>query len=95
MLIYEVNLDVDLEIVKPFEKWLQKHIEDMLNLEVIESAYYFKIHESKNKFVTHYRMESLEKLTVYYQDHSEQMRSEAHELFTGQFRAHRRVLLAP
>jgi uncharacterized Fe-S cluster-containing protein len=94
MIIYEVNLEIKLEISINYRSWLKKHMSDMLRIDGFDHANIYYQPELKEKdFITiQYFVSSMEHLKNYFQEKAEKMRKEAIFLFGDGFKASRRIL---
>ena len=98
MYIYEVNLDIQLDVYDKYMTWLKTHINEMLKIKGFQSAQvYYRETTEKNtnnlKLITvHYEVDSQESLNNYFEKQAPQMRQEGIKLFDTKFSATRRVL---
>lgn len=102
MLIYEVNLEVDNEIIEEFRNWLKPHVAEMLKFNGFEYAEIlddvsvkFAAHNEKTTstaITVHYHLSTEDDLRDYLLRHADQMRAPALRHFGAKFRAKRRVL---
>ena len=93
VIIYEVNLELDPEIVTDFDEWLDGHILQMLQFEGFNSAKKFNSIEGKQYFLTvQYKIESQEDLDRYLRNHAYKMRQEGIQKFQDKFKTHRRIM---
>lgn len=90
MIIYEVNLQVKAEIYQEFKSWLQKHVDEMLEIEGFVKAQTFTFDETS--FSVHYSVESPEALESYFTNHAPRMRQDGLDRFGENFSANRRIL---
>ena len=96
MIIYEVNLNISLNVYNKFDLWLNKHIEKMLSHKgFIEcKRYTIKSDDIKNKNIClHYYIEDENSLQDYLDNYSKIMQKSAVLIFGKQFSANRRILL--
>ena len=95
VVIYEVNLAVDVEVVERFDEWLHHHSEEMLAIPGFISAS-TSVPDVEDEFVKHrcvqYRLSDQAAYQSYLDNHAERMRAKLHEHFEGHFTAQRRVL---
>lgn len=96
MVIYEVNLEVDADIVVPWLAWLNGHIGEMLALPGFIDAQRERLLEPASApgrvgFIVRYRLRDQVTLDEYLQHHAASMRAGAVELFGGRFAATRRI----
>ena len=96
MIIYEVNLNVERNIAREYQNWLEKHINDMLTFDGFEKAMFFERKEESNTqivcFTTHYHISSMDQLQDYFQNHAEKMRADGIRRFGDLFKSDRRIL---
>ncbi|MDX1836976.1 DUF4286 domain-containing protein [Legionella taurinensis] len=96
MLIYEVNLTVEVAIVEAFMGWLKPHIQELLGFEGFLNAMVSMDSESQTSerrtLVVHYYLASEDHYHNYIRDHAPRMRQDGIDRFGSQFTATRRVL---
>ena len=95
MIIYEVNLSIELELESAFIPWLKGHIKEMLALKGFTSASLLKDVENiatSANWVVQYKVESRMKLENYFDNHAKEMRQAALDRFYDGFSATRRIL---
>ena len=98
MIVYEVNLTVDREIAGEYAAWLEEHIREMLALPGFESAEWLEdvdyddTEGADPRWTIHYRLNSHDNLTRYFENDAERMRADGLERFGTKFQATRRVL---
>ena len=92
MIRYEVNLQLDEEIIDNYMEWLRLHIDKMLSFKGFIKAELFEDTETKNQFIVHYDIETEADMESYLENHAKKMREEANTLFAGKFSASRRIL---
>jgi len=93
MIIYEVNIELDTEIISEFNEWLDEHINNMLQFEGFKSAKKLNSIENEQYYLTvQYNIESQEDLDRYLRNHAQKMRSEGIKKFGDKFIAHRRIM---
>ena len=93
--IYEVTLSVDREIIESFDLWLAEHVRDMLAIDGFVDATVFETEDDAGdrlQRVTHYQVESEQKLQEYFDGPAAAMRQDGVERFGDQFSASRRIL---
>ena len=94
--IYEVNLEVDGEIVDEFDAWLGTHVGEMLELPGFESAQLFREETTQQTSVAkrsvQYQVRSQADLDEYLDHRAAAMRAQATSEFGDRFAASRRVL---
>ena len=77
MIIYEVNLSIELELENAFIPWLKEHIEEMLKLKGLVSASLLKDVEDitmSANWVLQYKIKSRMDLDNYFYNHAKEMR---------------------
>jgi len=95
MIIYEVNLSIELELESAFILWLKNHIKGMLALKGFTSASLLKDVENiatSANWVVQYKVESRMELENYFDNHAKEMRQAALDRFCDGFSATRRIL---
>lgn len=95
VVIYEVNLELEAAIAAEFDRWLDKHIDEMLRLSGFESAQVYSDEGTTGEVVNRtvqYRVRSEADLDNYLTHHATAMRAEGQDKFSGRFTATRRVL---
>ncbi|ASQ45300.1 DUF4286 family protein [Legionella clemsonensis] len=96
MIIYEVNLEIEVAIFDAYMHWLRPHIKDLLTIEGFIKADLLVDMDSKDKgirkIIVAYYIKNYEAYSNYLINHATQMREEALKRFNGQFNASRRVL---
>ncbi|MEM9302846.1 MAG: DUF4286 family protein [Pseudomonadota bacterium] len=95
MIIYEVNLEVDRDIVDAWLPWLHDHVAEMVALEGFSGALVFEVVEPEAAgrcFCCQYQLSSRDALQNYLDHHAERMRAEGQRRFPGGFSAARRIL---
>lgn len=95
MIIYEVNLCISKSISDQFLIWLPAHIEEILSLPGFISAQTFNDQELKANninMVVHYKVQDLESLESYIQEHSIRLKQQTMDLFGKDISAKRRIL---
>ena len=90
--IYEVNLILEEKIENDFLKWLEVHIQQMLEIDGFISAKMFKDSEQALNYIVHYEVQSLQHLNQYFNHQAKEMREDGLKRFPGQFQANRRIL---
>ena len=90
MIIYEVNLIIEKETVSSFIKWLELHIEKMLEFKGFCSANLLR--ELEETYSVQYCVDSMDDLNHYFEKYSEKMRNEGLALFENKFKASRRII---
>lgn len=97
MIVYEVNIKVQLAHADAYREWLGDHIRELLTLPGFLSAEVFIAEASpgnidREEIVVAYRLESHHALIRYLAEHAPTMRARAQERFTGKFEIQRRIL---
>ena len=97
--IYEVNLELDIQIEEKFRQWLKPHIEEMLSFDGFLSAQWLSRNpeDEKNEkgvvlWTVQYSLKDRASYTKYINTHAPRMRKEGLDLFGGSFQASRRLL---
>jgi hypothetical protein len=93
--VYEVELEVDRDLVDPFDTWLRDHIADMLQLPGFLSAEILEepaSTEARVRRVVQYRLLDQPALDHYLREHAERMRAPGVARFGERFSARRRTL---
>lgn len=93
--IYEVTISVDREIVDQFDEWLERHVEEMLQIPGIYRAEVFELEDDdqgRARRVAHYHFASNADLEQFFSGQAEAMQQSASDRFAGRFEASRRVL---
>jgi len=95
MIIYEVNLSIELELESAFIPWLKGHIKEMLSFKGFTSASLLKDVEdiaTSENWVVQYKVESRMELENYFDNHAKEMRQAGLDRFCDGFSATRRIL---
>tara|TARA_B100000029_G_scaffold120323_1_gene113700 strand:+ start:469 stop:780 length:312 start_codon:yes stop_codon:yes gene_type:complete len=94
MIRYEVTLNIEKDIEKPFKEWLENHVKQMLLFKGFTNA---TIHEENldNNIITviivNYIIDCKDNLKYYFKVYSNKMREDGLKKFPNQFTASRRV----
>ena len=97
-IIYEVNLEVDVEVLDTFVPWLEEHIEQMLTFDGFKSSEVLTDEENEEEgsqrkhYTVQYRLENRASLNSYFENHAAAMRGDGMNRFGGKFSATRRIL---
>ena len=95
MVIYEVNLAIDVDIYPQFQLWLKKHAKEMLEFPGFIQASILKPENEqvsdREKLTVQYQLENRESLNVYFTEFAPKMREEGINLFKDKFSAERRI----
>lgn len=95
--LYEVNIEIERDLIDEYDPWLKAHVAEMLALPGFESAEIFAVDsaqavpESVGR-VVHYRLSSRQALDDYIQRHARTMRGQGTQRFADRVRIRRRVL---
>ena len=101
--IYEVNLQIDADIVDEYVAWLVPHMQEMLTLPGFTSCQLADTVDLSQGCVgapdpgrsvhmtATYLLESREKLQEYFDVHAKRLRGDGTSRFTGKFSATRRI----
>lgn len=94
MVLYEVNLVIDLEIENDFLTWLEPHMSEVCLKGKFEKAkLYFEKRDGAHAYwVVQYHVQDQKTLDVYLNNTAPQLRQDAINRFGTQFTAHRRIL---
>lgn len=97
MIIYEVNLDVEVAIAEEYRVWLVEHVTHMLDLPGFTGAQTFEVVDpvsapDRMVFSVQYHMRDQAALDAYMREHATRMRADGATRFGERFRASRRVL---
>lgn len=97
MTVYEVSIDIDVELAADYRAWLAQHVHELLTLPGFTSARVFEVEAEtadpeRVGLVVQYRLSSHEALVRYLADHAPAMRAKADAHFLGRYSAKRRVL---
>ena len=95
MVIYEVNITVDVAIADQYYAWLVEHVPLMLETGLFLSADILQQTDNQEKekttFTIIYKLNHLDDLQSYFTHHAEKMRTAGVAAFANQFTASRRV----
>ena len=97
MIVYEVNLDVEVAIAERYRVWLVEHVEHMLALPGFTGARMFEVTDpapasDRIVFCVQYELCDQAALNTYLREHAARMRADGSARFGERFRASRRVL---
>ncbi len=97
MIVYEVNIKVQLDAADEYREWLGDHVRELLTLPGFVTAEVFIAEASadntgQEEIVVAYRLESHHALLRYIAEHAPAMRARADSRFGGKFKINRRVL---
>jgi len=97
MCIYEVNIEIAPEIQVRYERWLKRHIEEILQIQgFLRAEVWYQqapLTDGWIGLVIHYVLDSEANLAAYLEHHAPRLRQDAENHFSGRFRSHRRVLV--
>jgi hypothetical protein len=99
-IVYEVNVEVDVEVQAAYRAWLIDHIAEILALPGFTGARVFDVlepppAEGRVALCVQYALTDRAALEDYLRDHAPRLRADGVARFGERFRAHRRVLLGP
>ena len=93
MIIYEVNIIIkNTEIKNEFLLWLHSHAKKMLTFDGFLKYDLFSSNTSKNEYLVHYHLKSIEFLDNYLNQNAKNMRKEGKDKFNNQLSIKRRIL---
>lgn len=96
MLIYEINLKINIEIYPKYLEWLKNHIKEILAMPGFTKALLLTESETSNEelinITVQYYVDSEENLDNYLINHSQRMRADGLTKFPNKFTATRRIL---
>ena len=96
--MYEVNLEVQLDVADDFKAWLKPHVAELLALPGFLSAEMLAVEADTPKGFAHitmqYRVDNREHLQDYFDVHAARLRGDGIKRFGGKMTAHRRVLIS-
>jgi hypothetical protein len=100
MVCYEVSLQPTAEIAREYLTWLKTHMRQMLELDGFVDAELWQVSEPSPSgdgptYIAQYRLRDRASLDAYLANHASQMRAEGEKLFSGRFKASRRILVTP
>jgi len=93
--LYEVNLEADVDIAAPFDTWLRDHIADMLQFDGFRSAEILddpSAPAGRIRRIVQYRLRDRAALDDYLANHAPAMRAQGAARFGDRYTAQRRVL---
>lgn len=96
MVIYEINLDIDVDIFAEYMLWLKEHIQKMLKFPGFVKALTLQEEraDQERKYITvQYSVESLEILNDYMAKHANRLRQEGLDRFANKFKISRKILV--
>jgi hypothetical protein len=100
MVLYEVNIEVDSNILNNYLIWLKKHLQEMLTIDGFKTAKILMDIDYENciadfnykMVVVLYEVESEVKVNNYFQNQAPKMRQQTIDTFGDKVRVSRRVL---
>lgn len=100
MVLYEVNLEVDINIFNDYITWLKNHLNEMLTIDGFKTAKIFTDISYKNDITAHnckmlvvlYEVESEDKVNNYFNNQAPKMRQQTIDTFGDKVKVSRRVL---
>jgi antibiotic biosynthesis monooxygenase (ABM) superfamily enzyme len=98
MVIYEVNVTVEVQIQSAFRDWLRGHVREILNLPGFISAHLFSAEAGSAgaatiQYMVQFEVESRDSLQSYFQTSASNMRQIMIDRFGDRVTSHRRILL--
>ena len=95
--VYEVNVEADVEIAAAYRAWLREHIAEILGLPGFVDARTFEVLDpppaaGRIALCVQYRLTDAAALDAYLREHAPRLRADGVARFGERFRAHRRVL---
>ena len=95
MVIYEVNLVIDIDVYPQFQVWLKKHAEEMLQFPGFIQASILKPEKeeipNQEKLTVQYQVEDRAALEIYFTEFAPKMRGDGISLFKDKFSAERSI----
>lgn len=91
MLVYQVNLEINLDIFDAYYQWLLPHVQEMLSFKGFIKAEVLQDEEAKNKLSIIYHVQTRADLDNYLQNHSHAMRDDGIKRFGKKFTANRSI----
>lgn len=79
MFIYEVTIQLPVEILPEFKEWLSPHVEEMTQLPYFTSATVFEsknLENGTNELKVHYKLRSASSLDLYLREAAPRMRGQ-------------------
>tara|TARA_B100001123_G_C14517809_1_gene713071 strand:+ start:33 stop:320 length:288 start_codon:yes stop_codon:yes gene_type:complete len=93
MVIYEVNIQINIKIRDIFLSWLKSHAIEMLKFDGFKRYDIYEDEKDSLSFTIHYHIENINYLKKYLKDSSSDMRNKGKENFQNQINIDRRILL--
>ena len=100
MIVYEVNVEVDVGIAAQYRAWLGPHVAEILALPGFTGARIYEVLDpapAPGRFALcmQYLLTDDEVLEAYLRDHAPRLRADGVARFGDRFRAQRRILREP
>lgn len=97
MIVYEVNLDVDVAVLADYRQWLAAHIRTILSLPGLLGARLYECREpapsaQRQSLCVRYRFVDAAALDRYLREDAPRLREDGERRFGSRFSASRRVL---
>lgn len=96
LVVYEVNIDVDVDISAAYRQWLDGHVREILGLPEFLAARIFEVEDEQaapgTRLSVQYELATRAALDQYFAQHAERLRSDGIARFGQKFRARRRIL---
>ena len=92
MVIYEVNIQINVDIQNRFSSWLRSHAKQMLEFDGFKKYNIYKNEKEYLSFSVHYHVESIIYLENYIRNHSDGMRLKGKKEFENKMTINRRIL---
>lgn len=95
--LYEVNLDIDAEVIATYRRWLDAHVAEICALPGFTGARVFAVIEppaaaGRVSLCVQYTLRDAAALDAYLEMHATRMRADGLARFGGKFNANRRIL---
>jgi len=96
VVIYEVNLEIDREIVADYLEWLKPHIQEVLACDGFLDGALFEIETGADSdrlhFSVRYSVRDREALDAYFDGPAQALRADGAQRFGNRFTASRRIM---
>ncbi len=96
MIIYEVNIEIDMAVFEEYIGWLKPHIKELLAIDGFIKADLLFENDDKTegikKITVAYYLKDYDAYHNYVETHANKMRKDAIRRFEGQFKVARRIL---
>ncbi len=98
MIVYEVNIEVDVAVLDEYRTWLDAHVAEIVALTGFVGATLLDVREPapashRHALCVQYRLHDAAALESYLREHAPRLRAEGTARFSGRFTATRRVLV--